>query len=97
MSRTKNVITLDKAYRILEVGLESFFVPESVSDQKIATAINVLRQLTPYDNYNGEELRRRDVEINFLCRRPKRRPTVPLSEFAVEDDLLCKGSKGDAD
>ncbi|MEM5786904.1 MAG: hypothetical protein AAGU11_06260 [Syntrophobacteraceae bacterium] len=72
--------------RILKVGFENFLIPERITDQKIAAAISVLRELVPCDFY-GNESKARDsaYEINYQCIRAgakkKGVAEVPLEEF----------------
>ena len=65
--------------RILHVGIESFIVPSSVSDARIATAIGVLRRLRPCDHY-GKERNGEAMQIEYRCEGTKRENAKKQSE-----------------
>jgi hypothetical protein len=59
----------EKMRRVLTIGFEDFLVPDSLSDQKIAACISVLRELTPLDSY-GEAVD--DKTIKYECTNRRR-------------------------
>jgi hypothetical protein len=52
--------------RVLKVGFESFLVPASISDQKIAAAMTILRELIPC-NFDGGPSKREELRIEYEC------------------------------
>jgi hypothetical protein len=62
---------------MLKVGYEIFLVPASISDQKIAGCITVLRELTPCNHYGKPT--RENMQVSYECVRS-------LAAGATDDD-----------
>ncbi len=78
--------------RILKVGFDAYLVPASITDQKIAGVITVLRELIPCD-YKGDR-QSENMTVSYECVRSlateadvKQEPeAVPLSEFDLQKE-----------